>query len=58
MPSPAVEQLLRELHASLALRKRPEDVAQLIQDLYAAHGTDLDPTTESALADGLRGSVS
>ncbi|MFI2304542.1 hypothetical protein ACH5AL_37835 [Actinacidiphila glaucinigra] len=50
MPLPAVEQLLRELHASLALRKRPEDVAQLIQDLYAAHGTDLDPTTESALA--------
>ncbi|MFG2306566.1 hypothetical protein [Actinacidiphila glaucinigra] len=50
MPSPAVEQLLRELHASLALRKRPEDVAQLIQDLYAAHGTDLDPATEAALA--------
>lgn len=50
MPSPAVEQLLRELHATLALRKRPEDVAQLIQDLYVAHGTDLDPATEAALA--------
>ncbi|MFD8786476.1 hypothetical protein [Kitasatospora sp. NPDC059599] len=49
MPSPAVEQLLSELHASLKLRKRPEDVAQLIQDLYAAQGTHLDPATEAAL---------
>ncbi|MGW7195312.1 hypothetical protein [Streptomyces chryseus] len=50
MPSPRVEQLLRELHASLTLRKRPEDVARLIQDLYAAQGTDLDSATEAALA--------
>ncbi|UYQ65594.1 hypothetical protein [Streptomyces peucetius] len=50
MPSPAPEQLLRELHASLTLRKRPEDVARLIQDLYAAQGTDLDAATETALA--------
>lgn len=35
MLSPTVEELLRELHASLTLRKRPEDVARLIQDLYA-----------------------
>lgn len=50
MPSPTFEQLLRELHASLTLRKRPEDVARLIQDLYAAQGTDLDTATEAALA--------
>ncbi|MFD8732861.1 hypothetical protein [Streptomyces sp. NPDC059611] len=50
MPSPTFEQLLRELHASLTLRKRPEDVARLIQDLYAKQGTDLDTATEAALA--------
>ncbi|AWL90800.1 hypothetical protein BF14_033770 [Streptomyces griseus] len=50
MPSPTFEQLLRELHASLTLRKRPEDVARLIQDLYAAQGTDLDTATKVALA--------
>ncbi|MFJ4199614.1 hypothetical protein ACIP2Y_08260 [Streptomyces sviceus] len=50
MPSPTSEQLLRELHASLTLRKRPEDVAQLIQDMYAAQGTDVDAATEGALA--------
>ncbi|MEU3891306.1 hypothetical protein [Streptomyces sp. NPDC029041] len=50
MPSPTFEQLLRELHASLTLRKRPEDVARLIQDLYAAQGADLDTATEVALA--------
>ncbi|MFI5566934.1 hypothetical protein ACIA6T_06065 [Streptomyces sp. NPDC051740] len=51
MPSPASEQLLRELRASLALRERSEDVARLIQDLYAAQGTDLDTATEAALAE-------
>ncbi|MER7564037.1 hypothetical protein ABTZ93_13840 [Streptomyces sp. NPDC097941] len=50
MPSPTLEQLLRELHASLTLRKRPEDVARLIQDMYAAQGTDLDAATDTALA--------
>ncbi|MFF6809534.1 hypothetical protein ACFZAG_06530 [Streptomyces sp. NPDC012403] len=50
MPSPTCEQVLRELHASLTLRKRPEDVARLIQDMYAAQGTDLDAATETALA--------
>ncbi|WP_406390641.1 hypothetical protein [Streptomyces sp. NBC_00887] len=50
MPSPTVEELLRELHASLTLRRRPEDVARLIQDLYAAQGTELDATAEAALA--------
>ncbi|MGW0984350.1 hypothetical protein ACWD33_26450 [Streptomyces xiamenensis] len=50
MLSPTVGDLLRDLHASLTLRKRPEDVAQLIQDLHAAQGTVLDPATEAALA--------
>lgn len=50
MPSPIFEQVLRELHASLTLRKRPEDVARLIQDLYAAQGSGLDAATEAALA--------
>ncbi|MER5361247.1 hypothetical protein [Streptomyces sp. NPDC002785] len=50
MPSLTAEQLLRELHASLTLRKRPEDVARLIQDLYEARGTDLDAATEAALS--------
>lgn len=50
MPSHTAEQLLRELHASLALRKRPEDVARLIQDLHAAQSTDLDEATEAAVA--------
>ncbi|MFE1290230.1 hypothetical protein [Streptomyces sp. NPDC058751] len=50
MPSPTVEELLRELHASLALRKRPEDVARIVQDLYAAQGAELDEATEAALA--------
>lgn len=55
---PAVEQLLSELHATLKLRKRPEDVAQLIQDLYAAQGTSLDPATEAALAKAAEHSLS
>ncbi|MCG6494098.1 hypothetical protein [Kitasatospora sp. A2-31] len=50
MPSTAVEQLLRELHATLSLRKRPEDVARLLQDVYAAAGIELDPQTRGALA--------
>ncbi|MDH6455258.1 MULTISPECIES: hypothetical protein [unclassified Streptomyces] len=50
MPSSTSEQILRELHASLTLRKRPEDVARLIQDMYAAQGTRLDAATEAALA--------
>ncbi|MGW2047556.1 hypothetical protein ACWCPF_20590 [Streptomyces sp. NPDC001858] len=50
MPSPVVERLLLELHTSLSLRKRPEDVARLVQDLYAAQETDLDTATEAALA--------
>ncbi|MFF4541074.1 hypothetical protein [Streptomyces aureus] len=50
MPSPVVERLLRELHASLTLRKRPEDVAAVVQELHAAQSTDLDTATETALA--------
>ncbi|WP_037972240.1 hypothetical protein [Streptomyces sp. NRRL WC-3742] len=57
MPS-AIEQLLRELHATLKLRKRPEDVAQLTQDLYAAQGASLDPATEAALAKAAEHSLS
>ncbi|MFF7186581.1 hypothetical protein ACFZAR_15310 [Streptomyces sp. NPDC008222] len=49
MPSHHTEQLLRELHASLGLRKRPEDMAQLIQDLFAARQVTLDPATAAAL---------
>ncbi|MEV8532110.1 hypothetical protein [Streptomyces sp. NPDC051211] len=49
MPSHHSEQLLRELHASLGLRKRPEDVAQLIQNLFAARKAVLDPATATAL---------
>jgi hypothetical protein len=52
-----VEQLLRELHASLTQRKRPEDVARLIQDLYAAQGADLDTATEAALAKAAENSL-
>jgi hypothetical protein len=55
---PAIEQLFRELYATLKLRKRPEDVAQLIQDLYAAQGTSLDPATEAALAKATEHSLS
>ncbi|GAA2261351.1 hypothetical protein GCM10010430_51980 [Kitasatospora cystarginea] len=50
MSLPTAEQILRELHASLTLRKRPEDVAQLVQELHTAQDTDLDPTTGAALA--------
>ena len=50
MPSPTTEQILRELHASLTLRKRPEDVARLIQDMYTAQGTTLDAASDAALA--------
>ncbi|WP_370415233.1 hypothetical protein [Streptomyces fradiae] len=57
MSSPVVEQLLRELHATLVLRKRPEDVARLVQDLYAAQGTALDPATETALAKAAENSL-
>ncbi|MFG2927658.1 hypothetical protein [Streptomyces achromogenes] len=57
MPSPVVEQLLRELHASLTLRKRPEDVARLIQDLYTAQGIDLDTATEAVLAKAAENSL-
>ncbi|MGW0121403.1 hypothetical protein [Streptomyces sp. NPDC003327] len=43
------EELLRALHDSLGLRKRPEDVAQLVLDLFATRGTEPDPTTAAAL---------
>ncbi|MFG2489137.1 hypothetical protein ACGFSI_41185 [Streptomyces virginiae] len=49
MPSHHAEQLVRELHASLGLRKRPEDIAQLIQDLFAARQVAPDPATAEAL---------
>ncbi len=57
MPTLHAEQLLRELHASLGLRKRPEDVAQLIQDLFTAHRTDLDPVTATALGKAVEHSL-
>ncbi|MFD7909903.1 hypothetical protein ACFV30_04120 [Streptomyces sp. NPDC059752] len=49
MPSHRAEQLVRELHASLGLRRRPEDIAQLIQDLFAARQVAPDPATAEAL---------
>ncbi|MFA7762826.1 hypothetical protein [Streptomyces sp. NRRL S-448] len=49
MPSHHAEQLVRELHASLGLRRRPEDIAQLIQDLFAARQVAPDPATAEAL---------
>ncbi len=49
MPSHHAEQLVRELHASLGLRKRPEDIAQLIQDLLAARQVAPAPATADAL---------
>lgn len=49
MSSHPAEQLLRELHASLGLRKRPEDIAQLVQDLFAARRVTLDPATSHVL---------
>ncbi|MFF4446140.1 hypothetical protein [Streptomyces sp. NPDC001502] len=49
MPSHHAEQPVRELHASLGLRRRPEDIAQLIQDLFAARQVAPDPATAEAL---------
>ncbi|MFF8670137.1 hypothetical protein [Streptomyces sp. NPDC015242] len=50
MPTPLAERPLRALHASLTQRRRPEDVALLIQELHTARGTELDAATEAALA--------
>lgn len=50
MSSPSAEEPLRQLHASLGLRQRPEDIARLVQDLHAALGTDLDAATGRTLA--------
>ncbi|MFT2017404.1 hypothetical protein ACMA1D_16420 [Streptomyces sp. 796.1] len=58
MSSSVAEQLLRELHASLTQRKRPEDVARLIQELHAARGTTLDVATGAALAAAAEHSLS
>ncbi|MEV4556818.1 hypothetical protein AB0K51_07440 [Kitasatospora sp. NPDC049285] len=44
------DRVLRELHATLERRKRPEDVAELIRDLHAALGGTLDPVAARALA--------
>ncbi|MFI0985629.1 hypothetical protein [Streptomyces exfoliatus] len=49
MPSHPMEEPLRQLYASLRLRKRPEDIAQLIQDLYTARGITPDAATAAAL---------
>ncbi|MFC8197533.1 hypothetical protein ACFWBR_14660 [Streptomyces sp. NPDC060006] len=53
------EAVLRELYASLSLRKRPEDVAQLVRDLLeAGAGPDgLDPATRRALDKATRTSL-
>ncbi|MFF8958371.1 hypothetical protein [Streptomyces sp. NPDC014894] len=55
--SPNTEQLLRELHASLGLRKRPEDVAQLIRDLFDTAPGEIDRPTRKALDRAARTSL-
>ncbi|MFJ9542837.1 hypothetical protein ACIRPX_37095 [Streptomyces sp. NPDC101225] len=55
--SSTTEQLLRELHASLGQRKRPEDVAQLIHDLLDATPGGLDRDTRRALDKATRNSL-
>jgi hypothetical protein len=55
--SSTTEQLLRELHASLGQRKRPEDVAQLIHDLLDAAPGGLDRATRKALDKATRNSL-
>ncbi|GGS03846.1 hypothetical protein Snoj_08630 [Streptomyces nojiriensis] len=57
MPSHHAEQVVRELHASLRLRRRPEDIAQLIQDLFAARRIVPDPATAEALEKASRHSL-
>ncbi|MFB7265113.1 hypothetical protein ACFCXH_23590 [Streptomyces nojiriensis] len=57
MPSHHAEQVVRELHASLRLRRRPEDIAQLIQDLFAARRIAPDPATAEALEKASRHSL-
>ncbi|MFF4793324.1 hypothetical protein ACFY2M_26930 [Streptomyces sp. NPDC001276] len=51
------ERLLRELYASLGQRKRPEDVAQLIRDLFDATPGSLDRPTRTALEKATRTSL-
>jgi hypothetical protein len=55
--SSTTEQLLRELHASLGQRKRPEDVAQLIRDLFDATPGAFDRRTRKALDKATRNSL-
>ncbi|MBC9718340.1 hypothetical protein H9Y04_38030 [Streptomyces sp. TRM66268-LWL] len=52
-----VEQLLHELHSTLTLRKRPEDIAQLVLDLHAAQGSTLDAAAEEALTKAARNAL-
>jgi hypothetical protein len=57
MPNALADQLLRDLHASLGLRKRPEDVAELIRQLHIALATELDRDTVTALAQAAANSL-
>ncbi|MFD5555261.1 hypothetical protein ACFWIA_15660 [Streptomyces sp. NPDC127068] len=60
IPSPAPlpgDPQLRALYASLGQRKRPEDVAQLVLDLYRATGVPLDRPTRKALQQASRTSL-
>ncbi|MEU7010262.1 hypothetical protein [Streptomyces sp. NPDC046332] len=57
MTSHHAERLLKELHASLGLRKRPEDVAQLVLELFTAQGVELDPATATALGKATENSL-
>ncbi|MGX2993525.1 hypothetical protein JNUCC64_04385 [Streptomyces sp. JNUCC 64] len=55
-PRPA-DRHLHALHASLSQRKRPEDVAQLVLDLYEATGEPLDRSTRKSLERASRTSL-
>ncbi|WP_431681560.1 hypothetical protein [Kitasatospora sp. KL5] len=48
MPSPT-DRLLRELYDSLDRRRRPEDIARTVLDLFEADGTEIGPRTRAAL---------
>lgn len=52
-----IESLLQELHATLGLRKRPEDVAELVRALLRAANEDIDAATEAALDKATRTSL-
>jgi hypothetical protein len=55
--SDQIENLLHELHATLGLRKRPEDVAELVRSLFQASNEHVDTATEAALGKAAQASL-